>query len=163
LEVALAEEICRRAPAIERVRFTNSGTEAVMMAIKAARGYTGRSMVAKFEGCYHGTYDPAEISVSPPLDLAGPADSPLAVPESAGLAAATTEQVLVMPFNDTDAVERLVERHADRLAAILVDPFPHQAGFPLPRPGFLQLLRALADRYGVVLISDEIISFRVDH
>ena len=161
LEVELAEEIVRRAPAIEQIRFTNSGTEAVMMAIKAARGYTGRSMIAKFEGCYHGTYDLAEVSVSPSLEAAGPADAPRSIPESAGLAAGTTEQVLVMPFNDRDAVERLVTRHADKLAAIIVDPLPHQAGFPEPEPGFLAFLRELADRFRLVLISDEIISFRI--
>jgi glutamate-1-semialdehyde 2,1-aminomutase len=161
LEVALAEEICARAPAIERIRFTNSGTEAVMMAIKAARGFTGRSMIAKFEGCYHGTYDPAEISVSPELDLAGPADAPRSVPESAGLPAGTADDVLVLPFNDQDAVERLVGQHADRLAAIVVDPLPHQAGFPAPLPGFLPFLRELTDQHGIVLISDEIISFRI--
>jgi glutamate-1-semialdehyde 2,1-aminomutase len=160
LEVELAERICARAPAIEQVRFTNSGTEAVMMAIKAARAYTGRSMVAKFEGCYHGTYDPAEISVAPPLEAAGPADAPHSVPESAGLAAETAEQVLVMPFNDREAVARLVDSHADRLAAIILDPLPHQAGFPQPVPGFLPFLRDLADRHGILLISDEIISFR---
>jgi glutamate-1-semialdehyde 2,1-aminomutase len=161
MEVDLADEICRRAPAIDRLRFTNSGTEAVMMAIKAARGYTGRSMVAKFEGCYHGTYDIAEISVSPPLDQAGPAAAPASLRESAGVPPEVVEQVLVMPFNDREAVERLVEQHADRLAAIIVDPLPHQAGFPEPKPGFLAFLRELADRHGIVLISDEIISFRI--
>ena len=163
LEIELAEDICARAPAIERLRFTNSGTEAVMMAIKAARGYTGRSMVAKFEGCYHGTYDPAEISVSPALEAAGPRDAPRSLPESAGLPTGTAEQVLVMPLNHQEAVGRLVEQNAANLAAIIVDPLPHQAGFPSPRPGFLPFLRELADRYGIVLISDEIISFRVAH
>ena len=161
LEVELAEVICGRAPAIERLRFTNSGTEAVMMAMKAARAFTGRTMIAKFEGCYHGTYDPAEVSVAPPLDLAGPADAPNAVPDSAGLPSDLTSQVLVLPFNDSEAVERLVTAHASRLAAIIVDPIPHQAGFPQPEPAFLQLLRELADRHDIVLISDEIISFRV--
>ena len=161
LEVELAEELCRRAPAIERLRFTNSGTEAVMMAIKAARGFTGRSMVAKFEGLYHGTYDLAEVSVSPPLTAAGPAEAPVGVRESAGIPSETLDQVLVLPFNDEPAVERLVGQQAERLAAIIVDPLPHQAGFPRPRPGFLSFLRELADRHGIVLISDEIISFRV--
>ena len=161
LEVELAEEICRRAPAIERVRFTNSGTEAVMMAIKAARGYTGRSMIAKFEGLYHGSYDPIEVSVGPPIDAAGPADAPIGIPDSAGVPPEVVSQVLVLPFNDAAAVERLVTRHADRLAAIIVDPLPHRSGFIDPQPGFLPFLRELADRHGIVLISDEIISFRI--
>jgi glutamate-1-semialdehyde 2,1-aminomutase len=161
LEVELAEEIARRAPAIDQVRFTNSGTEAVMMAIRAARGFTGRSMIAKFEGCYHGTYDLAEVSVAPVLELAGPAEAPASVPDSEGLAAGTAAQVLVLPFNDSVAVERLVSEHADRLAAIVVDPLPHQAGFPEPKAGFLPFLREISDRYGIVLISDEIISFRI--
>lgn len=163
LEIALAEELCRRAPAIERVRFTNSGSEAVMMAIKAARAYTGRPMVAKFEGCYHGTYDPMEISVNPPLAAAGPADAPRPVPASAGVPASVIGEVLVLPFNDGAAVEAAIERHADRLAAVIVDPLPHQAGFPAPRPGFLQLLRELTARHGILLISDEIISFRIGY
>jgi glutamate-1-semialdehyde 2,1-aminomutase len=127
--VDLAELIAERVPAIEQIRFTNSGTEAVMMAIKAARAYTGRPKVAKFEGCYHGTYDAAEVSVAPALEQAGPADAPVALPESAGLAPGTLESTVLLPFNDRPAVERIVTREADQIAALIVDPLPNQAGF----------------------------------
>ena len=162
-EVDLAELLATRVPAIERIRFTNSGTEAVMMAIKAARGYTGRPKVAKFEGCYHGTYDPAEVSVGPRPSEAGPADEPSPISETAGLAPGTLENTVVLPLNDRDAVERIVAREAENLATILVDPVPNQAGLPEPEPGFLPFLRDLADRHGILLIADEIISFRLGY
>jgi glutamate-1-semialdehyde 2,1-aminomutase len=162
-EVELAEIIATRVPAIERVRFTNSGTEAVMMAVKAARGYTGRPKIAKFEGCYHGTYDVAEVSVSHDPDAAGSPDEPAGVSESAGLAPGTLENVVVLPFNNRDAAARIVEREAKQLAAVIVDPLANQAGFPEPEPGFLSFLRELTGRHGILLIADEIISFRIGY
>lgn len=162
-EVDLAELIATRVPAIEQIRFTNSGTEAVMMAMKAARAFTGRPKLAKFEGCYHGTYDGAEVSVAPQLDRAGPADEPIPVSESAGLAPGTLESTVVLPFNDREAVERIVTREASQIAAVIVDPLPNQAGFLRPEPGFLPFLRELTARHGIVLIADEIISFRLGY
>jgi glutamate-1-semialdehyde 2,1-aminomutase len=163
LEVELAEVITARVPAIERIRFTNSGTEGVMMAIKAARGYTGRPKIAKFEGFYHGTYDPAEVSVNPPLGAIGEADEPIGVSETAGLAPGTLENVVLLPYNNQAAVERIVEREAANLAAVIVDPLPNNAGFPDPAPGFLPFLRELTQKHGILLICDEIISFRVGY
>jgi len=163
LEVELAEIIASRVPAIERIRFTNSGTEGVMMAIKAARGYTGRPKVAKFEGFYHGTYDPAEVSVNPPLAAVGDPDAPAAISETAGLAPGTLESTVILPYNNRAAVERIVEREAANLAAVIVDPLPNNAGFPDPAPGFLPYLRDLTRKHGIVLIADEIISFRVGY
>ena len=163
LEVELAEIITARVPAIERIRFTNSGTEGVMMAIKAARGYTGRPKIAKFEGFYHGTYDPAEVSVNPPLGAVGDADEPVGVSETAGLAPGTLESTVILPYNNRAAVERIVEREAAYLAAIIVDPLPNNAGFPDPAPGFLPFLRELTRKHGILLIADEIISFRVGY
>ena len=163
LEVELAEIITARVPAIERIRFTNSGTEGVMMAIKAARGYTGRPKIAKFEGFYHGTYDPAEVSVNPPLGAIGDADEPVGVSETAGLAPGTLESTVILPYNNRVAVERIVEREAAYLAAIIVDPLPNNAGFPDPAPGFLPFLRELTRKHGILLIADEIISFRVGY
>ena len=152
LEVELAEIITARVPAIERIRFTNSGTEGVMMAIKAARGYTGRPKIAKFEGFYHGTYDPAEVSVNPPLGATGEADAPVGVSETAGLAPGTLENVVLLPYNNREAVERIVEREAANLAAVIVDPLPNNAGFPDPAPGFLPFLRELTQKHGILLI-----------
>jgi glutamate-1-semialdehyde 2,1-aminomutase len=163
LEVELAEIITARVPAIERIRFTNSGTEGVMMAVKAARGYTGRPKVAKFEGFYHGTYDPAEVSVNPPLANVGDPDAPVGISETAGLAPGTLDNTVILPYNNREAVERIVEREAANLAAVLVDPLPNNAGFPDPEPGFLPFLRDLTRKHGIVLIADEIISFRVGY
>src|SRR3954452_20495530 len=163
LEVDLAEIITVRVPAIERIRFTNSGTEGVMMAIKAARGYTGRPKVAKFEGFYHGTYDPAEVSVNPPLGAVGDPDAPAAISETAGLAPGTLESTVILPYNNPAAVERIIEREAANLAAVIVDPLPNNAGFPDPAPGFLPFLRDLTRKHGIVLIADEIISFRIGY
>jgi glutamate-1-semialdehyde 2,1-aminomutase len=163
LEVELAEIITARVPAIERIRFTNSGTEGVMMAIKAARGYTGRPKIAKFEGFYHGTYDPAEVSVNPPLGEVGDADDPVGISETAGLAPGTIESTVILPYNNREAVQRIVEREAANLAAIIVDPLPNNAGFPDPEAGFLPFLRELTRKHGILLIADEIISFRVGY
>lgn len=161
LEVELAEIITGRVPAIERIRFTNSGTEGVMMAMKAARGYTGRPKIAKFEGFYHGTYDPAEVSVNPALTAAGAPDEPNAVSETAGLAPGTLENTVVLPYNNPAAVRRIIEREAANIAAVIVDPLPNNVGFPDPEPGFLQFLRELTRQHGILLIADEIISFRI--
>ena len=162
-EVRLAELLVERVPSIERIRFTNSGTEAVMMAIQAARAFTGRSKIAKFEGCYHGAYDYAEVSVGPAVEAAGDPSAPRSVAESAGVARSVADEVLVLPFNDADAVERLVARHADELAAVIVDPLPHRSGFLDPVRQFLPRLRQITRAHDVLLISDEIISFRLDY
>jgi glutamate-1-semialdehyde 2,1-aminomutase len=162
-EVALAEIITSRVPAIERIRFTNSGTEGVMRASKAARGYTGRPKIAKFEGFYHGTYDPAEISVNPQVASAGDADDPVGLAETAGLAPGTLESTVILPYNNQAAVRRIVEREASQLAAVIVDPLPNNVGFPDPEPGFLSFLRELTAKYGILLIADEIISFRIGY
>ena len=162
-EVRLAELLVERVPSIERIRFTNSGTEAVMMAIQAARAFTGRSKIAKFEGCYHGAYDYAEVSVGPAIEAAGDPGAPRSVAESAGVARSVVDEVLVLPFNDAEAVERLVARHADELAAVIVDPLPHRSGFLDPVRQFLPRLRQVTRAHEVLLISDEIISFRLDY
>ena len=163
LEVDLAEIIVDRVPAIERIRFTNSGTEAVMMAIKAARGYTGRPKLAKFEGFYHGTYDPAEVSVAPTIEAGGSADDPTPVSETAGLAPGTLESSVILPYNNRAAVERILEREAGQLAAVIVDPLANGAGFPEPDPEFLRFLRDVTRKHGILLIADEIISFRIGY
>lgn len=159
-EIALAEVLCERIPSLERVRFTNSGTEAVMMAIKAARAYTGRPKIAKFNGCYHGSYDFAEVSTRP-ADQEPGAD-PAGVPYSAGTPESVLDAVVVLPFNDSDATERLIERHRDELAAVLLDPMPRSLGLYPAEPVFLSRLRELTRAYGIVLIFDEVISLRAD-
>ena len=161
LEVELAELLAERIPSLERLRFCSSGTEAVLGALRAARAFTGRPMIAKFEGAYHGIDDPALISYLPPLGPElGPAQRPLPVAASEGLAPGTAEHVLVLPFNDGEACEALIREHADRLAAVIVDPLSTAAGMTLPAPGFLEILRHVTSALGIVLIFDEVVSFR---
>src|SRR5690606_12514074 len=161
-EVELAKELLRRLPAAERVRFTNSGSEAVMLALRLARGATGRALVAKFEGSYHGTYDDVSWSVGPPPSKFGDAAHPNPVPESAGLPSGLG-RVLVLPYNDLDSATTLIDRHAREIAALIVEPIANRMGFVLPRRAFLQGLRALCDTHGIVMIFDEVIAFRVGY
>lgn len=160
LELMLGRLIQERLPSMERLRFTSSGSEAVLFALRVARAFTGRRRIAKFEGGFHGSHDLAQVSVNPPLDQAGPAEAPRSVPESAGIPTHWAEDVLIMPFNDLASVERLVDRHAGELAAVIVEPVMG-SGVVAARPGFLAGLRELTARHGILLILDEIISLRV--
>jgi glutamate-1-semialdehyde 2,1-aminomutase len=162
-EVALAELIVARVPRVERIRFGNSGTEAVMMAIKAARGYTGRDRIAKFEGAYHGYYDDVQVSYSSRASDWGPDDAPASLPSSGGIPKHRVLETLVLPWNDRDATERLLTGHRNELAALIVDPLSNRMGFIPPAPGFLAFLRQVTRAHGILLIFDEVISFRVGH
>lgn len=161
-EIELAELLKERIPSIQSLRFCNSGTEAVFLAIRAAVAFTGKPMVAKFEGAYHGTGDHAMVSLTPPVNDAasGPAGRPRSVPSSAGLSAARDE-VVVLPFNDLEACATLLRERADELAAVIIDPLMTNAGVIKPVAGFLPGLRALTEELGMLLIFDEIISYRV--
>lgn len=161
-EIELAELLCGRVASVERVRFANSGTEAVMMAIKAARAFTGRAMIAKCEGAYHGSYDYAEVSLDPTPDT-WTRNEPARVPYAKGTPAGVLEDVVVMPFNDPAAAAGLIREHGDALAAILVDPLPNRAGLVPADAAYLQALRAAADDVGAVLIFDEVITFRLGY
>ena len=156
-ETVLAEEICRRVDSVERIRFCNSGTEATLHAMRLARGFSHKPKIAKFEGGYHGSHDALEISVAPPLDLAGPPDAPTAVPGAGGMSPHAAEEVVILPYNDETAVERLIVRHAHELACVIFDP---KAGILPQRPEFVQFLRDVTQRHDVLLIVDEIVSFR---
>jgi glutamate-1-semialdehyde 2,1-aminomutase len=161
MEIELAEEMQRRAPSVERIRFCSSGTEAVMNAIRAAIGFTGKRKIAKFEGGYNGTSDHALVSFTPPIGPeAGPAERPRPIPSSAGLSGAATE-VVVLPFNDTPACRALIAEHATDLAAVIIDPLMTNAGVILPEQGFLHAIRDATAEHGVLLIFDEIIAFRI--
>lgn len=162
-EVALAELLVERVPGLERIRFGNSGTEAVMMAIKAARAYTGRDRIAKFEGAYHGYYDDVQVSYSSRPDDWGPDDAPASTPSSGGVPKHRVQETLILPWNDFDACERLVTRHATELAAVVVDPLSNRMGFIPPAEGFLAFLRQITRQRGILLIYDEVISFRVSY
>ena len=159
-EPLLAEELVRRLKSAERVRFTPSGTEANMQAIRTARAYTGKDLVAKCEGAYHGSWDAIDISVTPPLDQAGPRETPNSVRQQAGIPEGVLRNTLTLPFNDADAAVALIEKHRDELAAVIVEPV--QRDLP-PEPGFLEALREATERHGIVLIFDEVIAFRVGY
>ncbi len=163
VEVGLAKLLCDRVKTLDKIRFANSGTEAVMMAIKLARAYTGRSRFAKFEGFYHGYYDYIQVSSPPPTDKWGPAEEPASVASSGGLADSVLGDVLVLPYNNPEAVEKLLAKHGNELAALITDPLSNRAGFPPPAPGFMQFLRDITRKYGIVLIFDEVISFRIGY
>jgi len=162
-EIDLAALIVDRVPAIEQVRFTNSGSEAVMMALKAARAFTGRPKIAKFEGAYHGSYDYAEVSLGPAPETWGPLAEPASVPYSKGITASVLQDVIVLPFNHPDLAVRRIERYAGELAAVILDPVPNRAGLIPAAPDFLKAMRAVTEAHGIVLVFDEVISFRVGY
>jgi glutamate-1-semialdehyde 2,1-aminomutase len=153
--VEFAEEICRRFH-LEALRFANSGTEATMDAIRVARAATGRDVVCKIEGSYHGHHDAVMFSVLPNADLMGGRDRPAKAPVSKGLVKDASRYIEVVPFNDADALERLfVERGRD-IACLIMEPAMMNIGIVLPEPGYLRRVRELCDRHGVVFIYDEI-------
>ena len=160
VEVQFAEHLCSRSPNFEQVRFVNSGTEAVMASIKAARAFTGRPMIAKVEGAYHGQYDYAEVSQTPRPERWGPAERPASVPVAHGTPESALGDVVVMPFGDIERALSLLDEHADQLACVLLDLMPHRVGL---RPAEAEFVRALRDwtrRHGALLVLDEVITFR---
>jgi glutamate-1-semialdehyde 2,1-aminomutase len=160
-EVRLAGLLTERLPSVERVRFTNSGTEATMNAVRLARAFTGRPRIAKFEGAFHGTHDWVMVSVTPDPKAAGSRRRPKPVAWSAGIPAAVAKHVVVLPWNDPEACEAILEKEAASLAAVLVDPLLGIGGIIPPAEGFLPRLRAVTERHGILLVFDEVISFRV--
>jgi glutamate-1-semialdehyde 2,1-aminomutase len=135
-------------------RPTNSGTEATMDAIRLARGVTKREKLVKVEGGYHGHHDEVMISNKPPLDKAGPADAPYSIPQSAGITQGTVDDVIVIPYNDADALERALKSRT--VAAFIVEPVMQNIGICLPDPGYLEAVREITSRYGTLLIFDEV-------
>jgi glutamate-1-semialdehyde 2,1-aminomutase len=162
-EVDLAALLCDRLPSAEHVRFTNSGSEAVMMALKGARAYTGRPRIAKIEGAYHGSYDYAEVSLGSTPDNWGSLAAPASIAYSRGTPPSVLEDVVVLPFNHTEQAVARVERHARTLAAVLVDPVPNRVGLMPARREFLAALREVTRAHGIVLVFDEVISFRAGY
>jgi glutamate-1-semialdehyde 2,1-aminomutase len=140
--------------AVGKWRFTNSGTEATMDAIRVARGVTGRDKIVKVEGGYHGHHDEVMVSMKPPLDAAGPAERPIPVPATAGITKAVLEDTIVIPFNDAGALEDVL-RDGD-VACFIVEPAMENIGICLPEPGYLEAVRELTQRYGTLLIFDEV-------
>lgn len=162
-ELRLGKLLVERVPGLEQVRFGNSGTEAVMMAIKAARAFTGRDRIAKIEGAYHGYYDDVQVSFNSAPPHWGPDDAPASLPSSGGIPKHRIQETLVLPWNDPEAAERLLTRHKNELAALIVDPLANRMGFIPPAPGYLKHLRDVTRAYGILIIFDEVISLRVGY
>jgi glutamate-1-semialdehyde 2,1-aminomutase len=160
-EVELARLLTARLPSVERVRFTNSGTEGVLFAIRAARAFTAREKIAKFEGGYHGTADHVSISVTPDLALTGDTHRPTPVPASAGITHSTVDDILILPFNDLEGTTALLTAHKDTVAAVLVEPILGSCGYVPAQAEFLQGLRDLTQRLSILLIFDEVQTFRL--
>lgn len=159
-EVRYAEHLCGRSPSFEKLRFVNSGTEALMVALKAARAYTGRPKVAKVEGAYHGTYDYAEVSQAPRPETWGSIDRPESVPLVHGTPASALGDVVIIPFNDPGRALAILDEHADELACVLLDLMPHRVGLNPVEPGFADAIREWTDRHGALMVLDEVITFR---
>jgi glutamate-1-semialdehyde 2,1-aminomutase len=155
LEVALAEKIQQAFPSMEMLRLVNSGTEATMSAIRAARGYTGRKKIVKFEGCYHGHADYLLVK-------AGSGAATFGIPDSAGVPEGTAQDTIVLPYNDIEAFNKTMDAMGKEIAAVIVEPIAGNMGVVLPKPDFLAALRQKTEKHGVVLIFDEVITgFRV--
>ncbi len=157
-QVALAKLLIERVPSIEMLRFTNSGSEATMMMMRAARAFTGRDIIVKMDGGYHGSHDFVEVNVSADL---GASDQPAARIEERGVPDAVLNAVMVAPFNDLKAMELLLSEHHRRIAGIIIEPMPNAGGMLPPAPDYLRGLRELADRFGLLLLFDEIVTFRL--
>jgi len=156
-EIVLAELIRAAMPSMEMVRLVNSGTEATMSALRVARGFTGRDLSIKFEGCYHGHVDSLLVK-------AGSGVATLGIPDTAGIPAAFADTTIALPFNSIDALEATFQRHPGKIASVIVEPVAGNMGCVPPAPGYLEAMRELCTRYGTVLIFDEVMTgFRVAH
>jgi len=158
LEFLVAEAVCGMVPCAERVALTSSGSEAVQLAMRLARAFTGRSLILKFEGHYHGWMDSALFSYHPRLEEMGPAQHPNVVPGSRGQLSNAGENILVLPWNDAEQVAELFARRGHEIAAIINEPVLCNSGCLMPAPGFLADLRRISREHGALLIFDEIIT-----
>ena len=160
-QLALADILCRRVPSLQQVRFCNSGTEATMFAIRAARTFTGRSLLLKMEGIYNGSHENVGASVFPSLKQAGGFDSPERVPFGPGIPSGVLEHIVVAPFNRLEATEKIIEAHKHDLAAVIVEPVMTAAGVIPADPEYLEFLRSITSKIGALLIFDEVVTLRL--
>jgi glutamate-1-semialdehyde 2,1-aminomutase len=158
-EIEAAQHFCQMVPSAEAVRFTNTGSEATMLALRLARAHTGRRKFLKFEGHYHGWYDPFLLNAhSHPVDELGPKDNPAPIPDSEGIPPATFDDVVLAPWNDVVALRRVMQQHGDELAAVITEPIMANMGCIPPRDGYLQALRELTREHGVLFVMDEVVT-----
>ena len=163
VEVAFAELLTSRSPMFEKIRFMNSGTEAVMTMIKASRAFTGKFKIAKAEGAYHGTYDYAEISQTANPSNWGDIDNPNAVPVVQHTPKGITDDVVIFPFNDVERTIHLLEQNADQIACVLIDPVPHRIGLFPATNEFIEAIYNWTRKNNVILAFDEVVSYRVNY
>ncbi|HET9662027.1 MAG TPA: aspartate aminotransferase family protein [Thermomicrobiales bacterium] len=161
-QAELAERLTSRVKSVEKVRFTNSGTEATMMAIRGARAYTGRELIVKMEGGYHGTFDDFEVSMHPPVD-SGPDGFPIPTIDTRGVPRNRLQTVTVIPFNDIAAAERIFAERGHEIAAVILEPVMGSAGMIPAEPVFLRTLRDLTTKHGALLMFDEVMAFRLGY
>jgi glutamate-1-semialdehyde 2,1-aminomutase len=161
LQVDLAKILVQRFPGIDLVRFTNSGTEANMHAIRAARAFTGKTKIVKTEGGYHGTTDVFEASVDPNLKKAGSIDAIKVLAESRGVSENALKDVIVVPFNDIERTEKILQEYSKEIACIIVEPIMASAGQILPSQEYLEFLRKITSKYDILLIFDEVVTGRL--
>jgi glutamate-1-semialdehyde 2,1-aminomutase len=159
-EVLFAEHLAGRSPGFQRLRFVNSGTEAIMAGLKAARAFTGRPKIAKVEGAYHGGYDYAEVSQESKPDTWGSPDHPNRVPLVHGSPQSALDDVVVIPFNDVDRAIALLDEHRGEIACVLLDLMPHRAGLRLAERSYVAAIREWTRANGALLVLDEVITFR---
>jgi glutamate-1-semialdehyde 2,1-aminomutase len=161
-EIELARKIIGAVPSVEKVHLVNTGTEAVLYAVRLARAYTHRTKIIRFEGMYHGFSDAVYWSKHPPLDKSGPDSRPLPVPQGPGMPEGLEKSLIVLPWNDGEILERAIRQQGEQIAAVLTEPIVCNTGCILPEPGYLELMRELTREFGIVLLFDEVITgFRV--
>lgn len=163
IEVAFAQLLSKRVMGFEKIRFVNSGTEAVMAMIKASRAFTGRPRIAKAEGTYHGTYDYAEISQTANPSNWGDIDNPASVPLVYGTPKGVLDDVVIFPFNDLERTIAILDRHAGQIACVLIDPVPHRVGLIPARKEFIDAIYHWTRKNGALLVFDEVVTFRVNY
>ena len=163
VEIELAELLTARVPGVEQIRFSNSGSEGVLMALRAAKAFTGRPKIAKAEGAYHGNADAIEVSVAPSPKQWGAADQPSTVAATEGITAGVLQDSIVLPFNDVASTRQIIEAHAHELAAVVLDPVVSRMGFVQATPEYLRMVRDVTAQHGILLIFDEVFSFRMGY
>ncbi|MBR0343930.1 MAG: glutamate-1-semialdehyde 2,1-aminomutase [Rudaea sp.] len=157
-EARLAQKIIAAVPSVDQVRLCNTGTEAVLYATRLARAFTGRRKIIRFEGMYHGFSDGVYWSKHPSLDKAGPDNRPVAVAQGPGMPKGVEENLIILPWNDAQALPDAIAREGDQIAAVLSEPIMCNTGCILPQPGYLEAMRELTQKHGIVLIFDEVIT-----
>ena len=163
VEIEFAEHICARNAGFEKIRFVNSGTEAVMSCLKAARAFTGRAKIAKVEGSYHGLYDYAEVSQTASPANWGHADNPASVPVSHGTPPSALDDVVVIPFNEPERAIEILDQHGKNIACVLLDLLPHRIGVIPASKGFVKAIDNWTKANGALMVCDEVITFRSNY